>query len=249
MLPNIRKLFLPDRGHLICEVDLSGADAQVVAWEARDEDLKAAFRAGLKVHIKNARDVFPDATATLSDAEIKEQDAPGGLYYNCKRAVHATNYGGKPPTLAAVLKWRVAEAQSFQNTWFGLHPGIREWQNRTEHNLAVDRTVSNAFGYRRVYYDRTSGLLGQALAWIPQSTVALCTFKAALRIKTYLPWVQLLLQVHDSLVFQIPTHRESSLPLLKPVIEVPVPYPDPLVIPWTLKTSPISWGHAEHRSW
>ena len=52
-LPNVRKIFIPDPGYLIGEVDLSGAEAQVVAWAAGDEDLKKAFRAGINVHIKN----------------------------------------------------------------------------------------------------------------------------------------------------------------------------------------------------
>ena len=59
-LPNVRELFLPDPDHVMFECDLKGADAQVVAWEADDEDLKAAFRAGIDVHSKNAKDIFDD---------------------------------------------------------------------------------------------------------------------------------------------------------------------------------------------
>lgn len=58
VLPNVRKLIIPDPGYAIYEADLAGADAQVVAWEAEDDDLKSAFRAGLDVHSKNAEDMW-----------------------------------------------------------------------------------------------------------------------------------------------------------------------------------------------
>ena len=87
-LPNVRKLFVPDPGYLIGEVDLVGSEAQIIAWDAGDEDLKAAFRAGLNVHLKNARDVFPERVKGFSDAAIKATDVAGGPYYICKRCVH-----------------------------------------------------------------------------------------------------------------------------------------------------------------
>jgi DNA polymerase-1 len=241
-LPNIRKLFIPDPGYLIADADLSGADAQVVAWEAGDEDLKAAFRAGLKVHLKNARDIFPDKVKGWSDEAIKATDRSQGIYHNCKQGVHATNYGGSARTLAITLGWTVAEAESFQRAWFGLHPAIAEWHRRVETSLAESRTVFNAFGYRRVYFDRVAGLLPEALAWIPQSTVALVTDKAAIQLEDELPWCQPLLQVHDSLVFQYPfSHRNDTQQILD-AMRVTVPYPDPLVIPWGIKSSAVSWG-------
>ena len=39
-MPNIRKLYVPDPGYEIFDIDFSGADAQVVAWEADDKPLK-----------------------------------------------------------------------------------------------------------------------------------------------------------------------------------------------------------------
>ena len=39
-LPQIRKFFVPDPGKILFDVDLAGADAQIVAWEANDEPLR-----------------------------------------------------------------------------------------------------------------------------------------------------------------------------------------------------------------
>jgi DNA polymerase-1 len=248
-LPNIRKLFIPDPGYIIADADLSGADAQVVAWEAEDEDLKAAFRAGLKVHAKNAIDMWGESVVGDGTAEP--------YYSQIKRSVHATNYGASARTVARSNGWTVHEAERFQRRWFDLHPGIAAWHQRVEASLSATRSVSNAFGFRRLYFDRIDGLLPEALAWIPQSTVAIVTIKAALQLEEQVPWCELLVQVHDSLVFQYPKSRiasdteGASNPSLVSgrailaALSVTIPYPDPLTIPWGIKTSEVSWGDCE----
>lgn len=270
--PNLRKFFVPDIGFYISDFDLAGADAQVVAWESGDEELKDAFRKGLKIHIKNARDIFPDKTKGYSDEALKKLDYPGGIYHDCKRGVHATNYGAVAPTLAARLGWTTIESERFQKNWFGLHPKIKEWHERTDRCLlgaqcwncfamaegeaickhcgeALGRTVKNAFGYRRIYFDRMDDLLPKALAWVPQSTVAICTDRAAVQIDEQVKWCQLLLQVHDSLVGQFPFDRRQDLPELKKAMDIEVPYEDPLHIPWGCAISTKSWGDCEPYAW
>lgn len=249
-LPNVRKLFIPDPGYMIAEADLSGADAQVVAWEAGDEDLKTAFRSGMKIHIKNARDIFPKDTAGLSDADLKKLDHPGGIYHDCKTAVHATNYGAKPPTIANSNRWPLVAAQRFQDNWFSLHPGIWDWQDRVEHNLQTTRTVRNRFGYRIVYFDRLDRLLPEALAWIPQSTVANVCVRGAIKLRRTIPWCQILLQVHDSLIFQYPLRYHARREEIGEVLNsICVPYDDPLYIPWSFACSKKSWGDCVQTPW
>ena len=104
----------------------------------------------------------------------------------------------------------------------------------------------NKFGNRIVYQDRLDSVFTQALAWIPQSTVALnCILGGLLLVKEF-PFVELLSQVHDSLVFQIPKSKRHYLgQILEALNTISVPYEDPLTIPWSLKISEKSWGHAE----
>jgi len=243
-LPNVRKIFIPDRGYTIFDADLSGADAQVVAWEADDTDLKTAFRKGLKIHAKNAEDIFGDKYRNASGDRGNKGTPKGKLYDECKRAVHATNYGASPRTLHLNpdIAWSMPQAETFNRTWFSLHPGIREWHRRTERGLATNRQVRNAFGYRIIMYDRIDSILPEALGWLPQSTVAEVCFRGALQLQSACPWAELLIQVHDSLVFQVPFHRSDCILQIRAALPVPVPYPDPLVIPWGLKSSEKSWG-------
>lgn len=246
-LPNIRKLFQPDPGYTIFDADLSGADAQVVAWEAEDEDLKKAFRSGVKIHAKNAEDIFQDEWRNAVGDRSNKGTPKGKLYDQCKRAVHATNYGASAFTLNRTpeIAWPLPRCQRFQHTWFSLHSGIRAWHNRTAENLKLYRTASNKFGYRIIYFDRIDSLLPQALAWIPQSTVALVCFKGALQLEKALPYAEVLIQVHDSLVFQVPHRHDEEYDKIRAALRVEVPYKDPLTIPWGLKKSTKSWGDCE----
>jgi DNA polymerase-1 len=222
---------------MIFDCDLAQADAQVVAWECNDDELK---------------DIFKDPDADLHDANAitifgrtskrNRQLAKGG--------VHATNYGAKPRTLAAALGVTVYEAERFQKLWFAAHPNIRAWQQRIDMELAHARRVYNKFGNYRHYFDRVEHLLPQALAWIPQSTVALVINRGLVGIDTEIPDVEVLMQVHDSLVMQVHKDKfKEVLPKVKALLEVPIPYDDPLIIPVGIEASPISWGDVEPYDW
>lgn len=245
-LPNVRKLFLPDKGHIICDVDLSGADAQVVAWESNDKDLKDAFRAGIDVHNKNGFDVFGSAYDPSKASARK-----GTVRDELKVAVHGTNYAGGVRTISKDLGWTGEQVNAFQRKWFELHPGIKEWHRRVERDLQTKRAISNKFGYRIIYFDRPDNLLPKGLAWIPQSTIAGVCARAAIRFSREIPWANLLLQVHDSLVFQIPMHRvdAKSFKEIRASLEVEIPYNDTLTIPWSLALSEKSWGDISKKKW
>jgi DNA polymerase-1 len=230
-LPNVRRLFQPDPGHIIADCDLDRADLQVVVWEADDDDLKAKLREGADIHAENAKDL--NISRPLA-----------------KAWVHGTNYGGSPHTMARNCGITVAQAERMRNRWFQIHPGIKDWHERTEHNLMVHRSVQNAFGFRRFYFDRVEGLLPQGLAWIPQSTVAIVTNKGILNLHRNLPQVNVLLQVHDSIVFQIPKGLfPGILPAIREQLLIEIPYPEPLVIPVGIQVSETSWGDVKEVDW
>lgn len=240
--PNLRKMFKPDYGYELFDVDLAGADAQIVAWEADDADLKAKFRSGEKIHALNAKDIY----GGLAGSDGKK--AP--YYKMAKMGCHLTNYGGGPRTLSISCGMTIHEAEAFQKKWFQMHPGIKEWHERILNELMTRRCIYNKFGFRRFYFDRIEGLLPEALAWIPQSTVALIINQALCRIAESGSSAELLLQVHDSLVGQYPKNeRFLTLPVLRECLAVPVPYDDPLTIGTSLDLSIRSWGELTAQRW
>jgi DNA polymerase-1 len=231
-LPNIKKCFIPDPGYIIGDFDLKQADAQVVAWEADDDVLKEIFRTGADLHRINAED--------LNCGRLE-----------AKKGVHLTNYLGTPRTLAAAIGCTVHVAENFQRRWFDIHPGISDWHRRIESSLQKTRSVSNKFGYTRTYFGRIENILKEAVAWIPQSTVAIIITKALNELDQYDPFLlHLLLQVHDSIVHQFkPQYRDLVLQKTKKAMEIEVPYDDPLIIPCDAALSTVSWGDCEKVDW
>lgn len=255
-LPNVKKLFLPERGNVIGDIDLDRADLQVVVWEADDSDLKRQLRLGVDLHIMNGillagKEPPPEDELIENHPNYKEHKA---RYVKerqlAKNFVHGTNYGGKEKTMAAVCQITIKACADLQNRWFEIHPGIKKWHARVEHQLATTRTVENAFGFKRRYFDRVESVLPEALAWIPQSTVARVTAGMQANIEEKLPTVTVSMQVHDSLVIQYSIHEEYKLlPEIHEQCLIEIPYPDPLIIPVGIKTSTISWGDCKERAW
>lgn len=235
-MPNVREMFVPDPGFMIVDIDLAGADAQVVAWEANDPTMKQLFKEKkTKIAAFAAREIF--GTAAGSDGKTEP------YYTRAKMGGHATNYGAWPTTVAKALGISVHEADKFQKKWFGVFPGILQWHTRIQRDLDQRQEVINAFGYRKHFFGRTDKALPEALAWGPQSTVAVVTNKALAIIDQEFDMVQLLMQVHDSIVFQLLRELvEAIVPQVLKRAEIVIPYPDPLIIPWGCKYSSRSWG-------
>lgn len=243
-LPNIRKCFIPDTGFTIGEFDLPQADARVVAWEAEEPTLIELFADPKRhLHQENGEIIYGKAPAkgTLQ-------------YYLAKQAVHLSHYGGTANVLARTLGITVAEADRFQKRYFSVRTRIPVWHRRVEMQLSKHRYVENAYGYRRFYFDRIDGLLKEALAWIPQSTVAIATNLGILGItddqELAKARCEFLLQVHDSSVFQWPTYLTSWIkPRLHKHLSITVPYANPLILEAGIKLSAKSWGDCEDVKW
>lgn len=248
-LPNIRRLYIPDPGFTFFDMDLDRADLQVVVWESDDDILKAALRAGADIHLLN---VFvldgkePPPLEELVETHPKYSDHRGPRKLKrefAKVFCHATNYVGSSRTVASHTGRTAHDVERAQRIWFGAHPGIKRWHERIDEQIRKRRFVENKFGYRWYIFDRPDGLLPEAVAWIPQSTVACTINRVWLNIHENLPEVEVLLQVHDSLAGQFPFHqKEFCIRRLKEEAQITIPYDDPLVIPVGVKVSDSSWG-------
>lgn len=248
-LPNLRSLFGPDPGYTFFDMDLDRADLQVVVWEADDSMLKTALRMGADIHLLNAfvlEGKDPPPLEELVETHPRYQDHRGPRKHArefAKVFCHATNYGGGARTIAGHTGRTVQDIDRAQKIWFAAHPGVRRWHDRTLEQITKRRYVENHFGYRWYIFDRIEGLLPEAVAWIPQSTVSIVINRIWMNIYKQLPEVQVLLQVHDSLAGQFPTHKKAEmLRRIQECSKIVVPYPDPLIIPTGISTSDVSWG-------
>lgn len=233
-LPNVRNLFIPDPGHTFFDIDLSSADLRIVTWEADEQEMKAMLRAGLDPYTEIAKEFYHDQSITKADPRRQ----------TFKSFAHGTNYLGTAKGLAERLGLSVHEAEKTQNWYFGRFPRIKKWQDDLKDQVTKRRMVQNVFGYRCYFFDRIEGtIFNQAAAWIPQSTVGCLINRGYVNIHNNLKQVEVLLQVHDSLAGQYPSHLGDWAQ--KRILEecsIKLPYDDPLIIPVGLKTSTKSWG-------
>lgn len=236
--PNLRKMLIPDEGYIISDHDLDQADARIVAWESDCSSLKEIFNDPTRdLHNENCEIIFGKCTGK---ADPNRQRA--------KQGVHAANYGATAPVIAIALGITIREAENFMERYFAERPEVLAWHEKIENDLQTKRYVENIFGYRRFYFDRIDNLLKEALAWIPQSTVAISVNIGIKQVERNLPWAQFLLQVHDSAVHQFPENRapvEESFELIRQNMQVPLPYADPMTIPVSGEWSRESWGHCK----
>ena len=235
-LPNVRTLFIPDEGMTMFDIDLDSADLRIVTWESDCVWMKEHFANGRKPYVEVMREYYRDQSMT-------KQSHPRE-YAMFKSLCHGTNYLGTAEGIAPRVGLLVHETERIQKWYFGLAPEIRAWQERIKKQVTQRKFVQNAFGYRMHFFDKIEGtIFNQAVAWIPQSTVGCLINRAYVAIDKELPEVDVLLQVHDSLMGQFPTLRAEYY--MKQIVEksqIVIPYAEPLVIPVGIVRSEASWG-------
>jgi len=233
-LPNVRKLFIPDPDKTFFDIDLDSADLRIVVWESDCTEMKAMFAEGLKPYVEVAKEYYRDPTI----------DKHHPSYKLFKALCHGTNYLGTPSGLAGRIGLNASEVERIQAWYYGKFPQIKSWQDDICARVRSDRYVENVFGYRNYFFDRIEGtIFNQAVASIPQSSVACLINRGYKNIHDRHPEIQVLLQVHDSLAGQFPTSlRDEAVGKILDCCSVPLPYDEPLIIPVGLVTSETSWG-------
>ncbi|GAG46108.1 unnamed protein product, partial [marine sediment metagenome] len=125
-----------------------------------------------------------------------------------------------------------SESREIKNTYFNTFPLIRERQNRYDDHLSSSRIIITPFGRRRQFFGRWgSELKKQAYAYVPQSTVAdvlnLALTAAHRMLEKQVPSAEIMLQVHDSFVFQ---YKEETLPVIIQILNlafnIPITFED-----------------------
>ena len=238
-LPNVRNLFIPDQGHTMFDIDLDSADLRIVTWESDCKWMKDHFANGRKPYIEVMREYYHDNTMTKKSHPRE--------YAIFKSLCHGTNYLGTADGIAPRIGLLVHETERIQKWYFGLAPEIRKWQDDIKKQVAGRRYVENVFGYRNYFFDKIEGtIFNQAVAWIPQSSVACLINRGYVNICNNLPEVQVLLQVHDSLMGQFDSlHGDWALRRIVEECQLPLPYDDPLIIPVGVVSSKASWGECD----
>lgn len=211
----IRSLFIPDEGQVFINADLSQAEARVVAYISGDDRLIRVFNEGGDIHRRNAANIFACDISAVSD--VQRQLA--------KRVVHASNYGMGPRTFSRTAGISEIESTRLLNQYFATYPGIKRWHLEIATKLKRSRILVTPLGRKRIFFNKwQEATVKEALAYVPQSTVADIVNKGLIRLhEDGSKRMDILLQVHDSVLVQTPKDMlEDSIRRIKEAFTVPV---------------------------
>ena len=217
----LRSVFIPDPGFKFCNIDLEQSDSRAVGaihWNLfRDGAYLDACESG-DLHTTVARGAFPHLPFT-GDPQEDRKVADGKFYRDfsyrdaAKRLGHGSNYQGQPDKMARATHIPIGDIQSFQSKYLSSFPAFKLWWSWVEGQIKSVHELTTLLGRRRHFFGHhlDGATIRQAIAYEPQSVTADTINRGLLRIwKTNK--VQILLQVHDSILFQYPEKDESIVP-------------------------------------
>jgi hypothetical protein len=159
-----------------------------------------------------------------ADRQIADQPSGHGMSYRdlAKRLGHGTNYYGTPGTMAKHTHTAVPVISDFQRRYFAAFPLIQEWHKWVINQVQTYGVLTTPFGRRRHFFGRgnDSSTHRKAVAYSPQSMTGHEMNMGILNLFRNMPEAELMIQVHDSILFQVPFHRcetyvERALELLR----------------------------------
>jgi DNA polymerase-1 len=199
----IRTAFIAEKGMKLISADYSQIELRIVAHVANIPQLKTAFAEGIDIHAMTASEMF--------NVPVKEMSP------DVRRRAKAINfgiiYGISAFGLAAQLGIAREEAGAYIKRYFERFPGIRDYMEAMRRKVRADGYVETLFG-RKVHFPQVGSKNPAERAFVDraainapiQGTAADIIRRAMIRVEPALEAArlsaQMLLQVHDELVFE-----------------------------------------------
>jgi DNA polymerase-1 len=226
----VRNFFVAPESKVLLSLDLSQIELRIGALYCRDEKMLKTYRTGGDIHNSTADVVFG----------IKKHDKEERTI--AKNVNFGTFYGLFPSGLQRTLKFKAGLEKSLEECELIIsnlkagYPGLTSWQRDTIAKARVDRYSGTFHGRRRYIPNIRSDDWGKrsfgercALNTPIQGTAADCLKLSMARIIKGLPekpWLRPLLQIHDELVFELPTEKvPEAVAFIKACMEAQ-PFPE-----------------------
>ncbi|EFO32217.1 DNA polymerase I [Roseibium sp. TrichSKD4] len=217
----IRQAFVAEKGMKLISADYSQIELRVLAHMADIPQLKKAFEEGLDIHAMTASEMFGTPIEGM-DPMVRRQ---------AKAINFGIIYGISAFGLAAQLGISRGEASDYIKTYFERFPGIKEYMEATKKQVHATGYVTTIFGRKAHYPDVNTknpnmrNFYERAAINAPiQGSAADILRRAMVRMEDRLLSskldAQMLLQVHDELIFEVPEVQvDATIPLIKDVME------------------------------
>lgn len=206
----VRSLYVPSQpGWLLLEADWKQIEALLVYHFAGCEELKRAL-------MDATRDIHTEHAAKF-----------GTTRAIAKRATHGTHYMATAGELAYRCRLAPKEVARVQSSYLATNPEIPRWWKQVERTVLENRGILRLpFGRIRRFYGKPEVWLKEAVATLPQGTVADMLIRVLLRVEAEMRHFsgRLLLPIHDALLLEGPPDEIPRLAeMLQDVMGCPWP--------------------------
>ena len=222
----IRRAFIAAPGNKLVSADYSQIELRLLAEIGGVEPLQKAFREGLDIHAMTASEMFG----------VPVKGMPAEIRRRAKAINFGIVYGISAFGLANQLGIAREEAGAYIKKYFERFPGIRDYIETTKAFAKQHGYVLTLFG-RKCHYPEIRASNASVRSFNEraainarlQGSAADIIRRAMTRMDDALARnklaAQMLLQVHDELVFEVPEAEvEKTLPVIKRVMEdAPLP--------------------------
>ena len=224
----IRRAFVAAPGMKLVSADYSQIELRLLSEIANVPTLRKAFQDGVDIHAMTASEMFG----------VPVKDMPADVRRRAKAINFGIIYGISAFGLAAQLGIASKEASDYIKKYFERFPGIRDYMDETREFCREHGYVLTLFGRKCHYPDIKASNPSirsfnerAAINARLQGSAADIIRRAMIRIEPELKKdklkAQMLLQVHDELIFEVPDNEvERTLPVIKSVMQSA---PDPAV--------------------
>lgn len=222
----IRKAFVATPGHKLVSADYSQIELRLMAEIGNVGPLKQAFADGLDIHAMTASEMFG----------VPIKGMPGEIRRRAKAINFGIIYGISAFGLANQLGIPREEAGAYIKKYFERFPGIRDYMDETKEFCRENGYVTTIFG-RKCHYPDIKAANPSIRAFNEraainarlQGSAADIIRRAMIRMDEALEdkklGAQMLLQVHDELIFEVPSSEVvKTLPVITHVMEQ-APFP------------------------
>lgn len=222
----IRRAFIASDGHKLVSADYSQIELRLLAEIADIPVLKQAFRDGLDIHAMTASEMFG----------VPIKDMPAEVRRRAKAINFGIIYGISAFGLANQLGIGREEASAYIKKYFERFPGIRAYMDATRDFCRAHGYVETLFGRKCHYPDIKASNASvrsfnerAAINARLQGTAADIIRRAMTKMEEALSdhklSAQMLLQVHDELIFEVPDDEvAATLPVVQHVMQ-DAPFP------------------------
>jgi len=211
----LRKIYIPDEGKIFINADLSQAEARVVAAICGDKEWVEEFQ---------REDTYKRIASFLFD--VDKDKVSKDQRQVAKKVTHACNYGESWRGLSEVLRCPAADAKRLMNKLYKFRPFLNKWHLEIERDIKQKRILRSDYGRILQFFGNIAQKdIRTGLSFKPQGIVADYLNRGIVDLYKKIPNIDLLIQVHDSILFQTEDDYENVKRITektKEIIERPI---------------------------